>query len=224
MGLVREGMAQHGTAVFASVQTAGKGQRNKQWIAAPGENIAISVILEPFALSKTGLFVLSMTMAVGTLRFFKKYIAEECSIKWPNDLYWRDRKAGGILIENVWQGSNWKYAIAGIGININQTSFGELSQKAVSLKQITGNQYIPIQLARELCGELETAFQEALISPVDVIKEYTENLYQRNQIVKLKKGARVFEAEIINVTTSGQLVVHHATEEKFDVGEVEWLF
>jgi BirA family biotin operon repressor/biotin-[acetyl-CoA-carboxylase] ligase len=122
MGKVRAGMAQHGLSVFALEQTRGKGQRDKIWISEPGQNIALSLVLEPKH-HFPSLFLLSMAMAVGTVRFFRKYVPDDVSIKWPNDVYWRDRKAGGILIENVWQGGVWKFAVVGIGININQTRF-----------------------------------------------------------------------------------------------------
>lgn len=223
MGLVRAAMAQHGTVVFSKDQTKGKGQRNRQWVTLPGQNIAMSVIAEPSALSVNGLFILSMAMAVGSIRFLKQYIPDDVSIKWPNDLYWRDRKAGGILIENLWHGTFWKYAIVGIGININQTDFGVLLQKAVSLKQITGKEFDPVTLAKELCVDLDHAFIQAVEDPEMIQSEYRKHLYKLQQVVKLKKGNRVFEATIKEVNANGQLVVQHATEEIFDVGEVAWL-
>ena len=46
-------------------------------------------------------FQLSACIAVAVCTFFQKYAGEDTRIKWPNDLYWKDRKAGGILIENI---------------------------------------------------------------------------------------------------------------------------
>ena len=101
MGLVHAGMAQHGTAVFTHDQTKGRGQRSKNWNSEAKSNIAISVIIEPKELSPSQAFMLSKAIAVGTLYFFDSYAQTDVKIKWPNDIYWRDRKAGGILIENV---------------------------------------------------------------------------------------------------------------------------
>ena len=98
MGLVREGMAQHGTAVFAHEQTRGKGQRNKQWLSGNRDNIALSLILNPGRILNTEVFILSMAAANAAFQLINRYIPEELSIKWPNDIYWRDRKAAGILI------------------------------------------------------------------------------------------------------------------------------
>ena len=123
MGLVHAGMAQHGTAVFAHEQTKGRGQRNKAWVSEPGANIALSVIFQPPAFSTSQLFMISKLVATAVLNFFNSYATTDTSIKWPNDIYWRDRKAGGILIENMVNGSTWNWAVVGIGININQVNF-----------------------------------------------------------------------------------------------------
>ena len=222
MGLVHAGMAQHGTAVFTHEQTKGRGQRNKIWSSQAKNNIAISIVIEPKGLSSSQVFILSKAIAIGTLNFFNSYAQSDVRIKWPNDIYWRDRKAGGILIDNVFQGSDWKYAIAGIGLNINQTHFGELN-KAVSLKQITGKDFEPLLLAKELCNYLDKAYCKLIIEPQRIAPEYRSSLYKLDEKVKLKKGSRVFEATIKDVTDLGQLMVKHAAEERFDVGEVEWV-
>jgi BirA family transcriptional regulator, biotin operon repressor / biotin---[acetyl-CoA-carboxylase] ligase len=223
MGMARAAMAQHGTVVFSHEQTKGKGQRTKKWISQKGQNIAMSIVIEPGYLQGSELFFLSMMAAVSLFELFRNYVGKELKIKWPNDIYWRDRKAAGILIENVWQGSEWKFAVVGIGINVNQTDFGELGVKAVSLKQITGKHFELVSLAKELCKILEEKYQLLTSDPSLIIGQYKAHLYKLNQKVKLKKDSRVFEAEFRDVNASGQMVVQHALEEKFNVGEVEWL-
>jgi BirA family transcriptional regulator, biotin operon repressor / biotin---[acetyl-CoA-carboxylase] ligase len=222
-GMVHAGMAQGGTVVFAHYQTKGKGQRNKEWVGEEGKNIAMSVILQPLRLALSQSFLLSMATAIGVHDFFVKYTGSEVSVKWPNDLYWRDRKAGGILIENIVQGSEWKAAIVGIGININQTSFDELGTKAVSLKQISGRDYNQVLLARELCQHLSETYTLLHKLPSQVIELYRKHLYKVNETVRLRHGSRVFDATIKGVTELGELVVYHATEERFSVGELEWI-
>jgi len=222
MGLTRAGMAQSGTVVFTHEQTKGKGQRNRQWASQKDMNIAMSIVIEAKNLPSE-IFLLSMMAAVSVQKFFSNYVADDVKIKWPNDIYWRDRKAAGILIENVWQGNEWKFAIIGIGININQTDFGELNSKAVSLKQITGKHFDLVILAKELCNELNKKYQVLLNDSSQIVDEYKLHLYKLNEIVKLKKQNRVFEAVIKDVNTNGQLIVQHGTEERFVVGEVEWV-
>ncbi|HEU0064713.1 MAG TPA: biotin--[acetyl-CoA-carboxylase] ligase [Flavisolibacter sp.] len=223
MALLHEGMAQHGTAVFTHHQQKGKGQRNKQWISQKDMNIAVSIILEPDGLDTSQLFFLSMTVAIAARNFFNNYAGSDVSIKWPNDIYWRDRKAGGILIENTLKGNTWKYAIAGIGFNINQTDFGELNNKAVSLKQITGNSYQPVTMAKDLCVYVEKEWKTFLGNQKEILNTYNGFLYKKNEKVKLKKDNRIFETVIKNVLSTGELVVQSSIEEHFKVGEIEWM-
>src|SRR6185503_3644805 len=89
--------AQHGMVIFSHEQTAGKGQRGRTWTSEKGANIALSILLNPFQLRVTAQFKLSICIATAVHQFFSKYSGVETKIKWPNDSYWRDRKAGGIL-------------------------------------------------------------------------------------------------------------------------------
>jgi len=222
-GMVHEGMAQHGMVVFAHYQSKGKGQHNKTWLGEAGKNIAMSIVLQPPALALSQSFLISMATALGVQRFFSNYAGSETKVKWPNDLYWRDRKAGGILIENIVLGSEWKAAVIGIGINVNQTGFEGVDQKAVSLKQITGKEHNPVELAKELCKHLSEAYTVLQMLPQQIMEDYRNHLYKLNETVRLKKGSRVFDATVKNVTSLGELIVQHATEERFMVGEVEWV-
>ncbi len=223
MGLIRAAMAQHGAAVFAQEQTRGKGQRSRSWASQTDQNIALSMILEPSALDPQLPFLLSMTAALSALDLFRSFVPDEVSIKWPNDLYWRDRKAAGILIENLWQGPRWTFAVVGIGVNINQTDFGNLATRAVSLKQITGKTEEPEALAIQLCAFMEIRYQQLLRDPSSISKAYNDQLYKRGQTARFKRDSRVFEARIDGVNEQGQLLLYHGLPESVEVGSVEWL-
>ncbi len=224
MALVHEGVAQHGTAVLAHYQTEGKGQRGKSWVMDAGMNLSFSLIIRVDFLKPLQAIHLLTTVAVTVHQIIAAEIGDEASIKWPNDLFWGDRKTGGILIENVFRGNEWPWAVIGIGLNLNQTSFPEFLNKAVSLKQITGKHYKVTELA--------TAIQAALLHAVDELKlngfepfyqAYNSKLFKKGELVKLKKGSRVFETIINHVNKQGQLVTGTDAEECFDFGEVEWI-
>jgi len=221
----RQGANLHGMAVFAHQQLSGKGQRGKIWVAEKDTSIALSLLIKPGFLGIGQQFQLSAAVAVAVEGFFRKYAGDETKVKWPNDLYWQDRKAGGILIENVISGSGtWEWAIVGIGININQVRFPAELPNPVSLKQITGKDFDPAQLARELCSHLDTAYHQLETEGYPGIYEtYCSRLYKSGQMVKLKKETRVFEALVKNVTPEGRLLVQHGTEEEYNFGEVEWV-
>src|SRR2546430_17414540 len=137
MQQVKSGVAKHGTAYFAHEQISGKGQRNKQWLSAKDENIILSIVLDASQFLLSQQFSLNMVSALAALNLFNNYTTNNLTIKWPNDVYWQDRKTGGILIENIIAGNTWKYAVAGFGLNINQTNFDVTLKNPSSLKQIT---------------------------------------------------------------------------------------
>ena len=284
MAMVRTGLAKHGDGYFAKAQLQGKGQRGKTWQTEPGTNIILSLTMQPLSLPISRQFHFSAAIALAVRDFFDAYAGGDTTIKWPNDIYWRDRKAGGILIENIIAGretsdvrreasdvnretsgvrgeatdvrreaenvrreatdvrgeaSNdeaqahntqhttlnttaWQWAIVGMGININQTSFPENLRNVVSLKQIAGKTHDVIELAKELCGYIEDRYQQ-LLAGEDLVAAYNQHLFMKDQLVTLKKDNRVFKATIKNVTPTGQLSVMTAMEEHFDFGEIEWI-
>ncbi len=224
MGLVHEGLAQHGMAVFSNHQTGGKGRRNKQWDSERGKNITLSIITDMQTIALYRQFDLSIIAALSSYEFLKKYTDEEIKLKWPNDIFFNDSKAGGILIENVVKGNVWEYAVTGIGININQTLFyGELLQ-AISLKQITGKDYDVVELVKELIEIFLCKYDELKQNGIGkMFTEYKKVLFKLNEKVKLKKGNAVFETIIKGVTPYGQLITFDNAERRFDFDEVEWV-
>ena len=224
MRQVQQGFAAHGAVYFAYSQTAGKGQREKQWISKPGENIMFSAVLNTNGLLVSAQFHLSMVTALAAYDLFCKYAGDQTKIKWPNDIYWRDRKAAGILIENIIRGQEWQWAVAGIGININQTEFDASLLHAVSLKQITGKTFERVVLAKELCQKIETRFVQLKAEGIQtIVKNYNEVLYKKDEVVRLKKDNALFNCIVKEVSESGQLLVSGASKQYFDFGEVEWM-
>jgi BirA family biotin operon repressor/biotin-[acetyl-CoA-carboxylase] ligase len=220
----KSGNLSFGTVFFAIDQTHGKGQRSKTWESKPGENIMMSIYADPMGLNISNQVLFSFTTAIACYKLLKKYAGEETTIKWPNDIYWRDRKAGGILIENVIQGNDWVAAIIGIGININQTTFGNMERQPVSLKQITGKTLSPIDLAKELCDEVEFQLDKVRNhSSALLVQQYNDVLFKKGQIIKLKKNNVVFEALIKEVNKKGNLVVEQGFEREYVFGEIEWI-
>ncbi|HXB09627.1 MAG TPA: biotin--[acetyl-CoA-carboxylase] ligase [Puia sp.] len=225
MARATAGTAPHGTLVFAHDQWAGKGQRGRNWTSKPGENIVLSAVLEPVALPATAGFALSVAVALACRDLFSRYAGEESTtIKWPNDLYWNDRKAGGILIENHFKGDRWLFAIAGMGININQLTFPPEARNPVSLRQITGKPFESLQLARELGDFLDKRYEELETGGAGAqLLQYNQYLYGRGREVRLKKDNAVFKTVVTGVSAQGTLHTQDVLERQFTFGEVEWL-
>lgn len=245
MAQARAGLAIHGTAYLAMEQTNGKGQRGKSWTSKPGENIMLSVVLEPKALTIGNRFILSASVALACYDFLKKYTDPEMTrIKWPNDLYWQDRKAGGVLIESGVGSSKSGVGssesgvgsqelgvaallrvIVGIGINVNQTAFDEQLRNPVSIKQITGKNWDILELTKELCDCLEKRYLVLATKNFadKILEEYRAVLYKINEKVKLKKENAVFETVIKGITPEGRLITKDTMERTFNFGEIEWV-
>jgi BirA family biotin operon repressor/biotin-[acetyl-CoA-carboxylase] ligase len=225
MALAIAGKAPHGTLVFAHDQWAGKGQRGRSWNSAPGANIILSAVLEPVAFPLQTAFGLSVAVALACRDLFSTHAgSDETTIKWPNDIYWNDRKAAGILIENHLRGDLWAYAIAGIGININQVEFPPTAPNPVSLRQITGRSFDTIGLARDLGRYLNRRYSqwEAGRGPA-LLEAYNAVLYRRGEEVRLRKDNTVFTTRVERVTPQGQLLTRDVLERRFSFGEVEWV-
>ena len=151
--------------VRADFQTAGRGQTGNSWESEEGKNLLCSILLPP----RKNPFELNMIVSVAVQRL----LGDDFTIKWPNDIYWRDKKVAGILIENAIIGREVKYSIAGIGLNVNQTEWRSNAPNPVSLKQITGKEQDLDALMEQLLKEVKSALDE------DVWEAYKRHLYRR---------------------------------------------
>ncbi len=165
MAQIKQGLAKSGSCFRADFQTNGKGQHGRVWESTQGQNLLCTYILELKQLDSTKNWLptdqigFSAAIALGIRAFFDGFSQGETKIKRPNDLYWRDRKAGGILIENILRGTEWTWAVVGIGININQTQFSPTAPNPVSLKQITGREWDILSLQEALTKSLNESIQ-----------------------------------------------------------------
>jgi BirA family biotin operon repressor/biotin-[acetyl-CoA-carboxylase] ligase len=211
----------HGTCLLALEQTAGKGQRGKQWTTRPGENITMSTVLQPPSYKP---FVYSAAIALSCYDFIKALGADNVKVKWPNDIYIGDRKAAGILIENIYHADRWEWAVAGTGINLNQEEFPPELSRAISVKQATGLSY-DLTVSGRLLHKCIRSRHEWVksVSSVEVMDEYNAMLYKRGEKLRLKHGSIVFDTVIDRVEEDGSLISNDVIERRFVVGEVEFL-
>lgn len=220
--LIKNGLAENGLAIFAHQQTNGKGQMGKAWQAQANNNIILSIIADISTIHLQNQFGLMAMAALGCYDFFNKYAIDKTAIKWSNDLYWNDKKAGGILIETV-NYQQKRFAIIGIGVNINQTAFDTNLPNPVSLKQITGKDFDVVELAKELCICIDKWYAVLMLNnEALLLKTYNNYLYKKNETVTLKKGNIKFNCTIKGVSEFGDLVVDTGFEQHFKFGEVVW--
>ena len=163
--------------IRAGYQTAGRGQTGNGWESEADKNLLCSILLDisRFHLPWTP-FTINIAVCVAVHRMVSQLLianSQLLTIKWPNDIYYGDKKLAGILIENMFEGYEVAYTIAGIGLNVNQTTFVSDAPNPVSLKQITGIDYDLEELMNRLLDELD----KALTIPPNEF--YRAHLYRR---------------------------------------------
>lgn len=229
MQLAKDGMAQSGCVIWARNQTGGKGQRGKDWQDNPG-NLKFSLIVSAEKFS-TQLFQLNMLVAVTLAELVKTLIpaTNKVFVKWPNDIYINDKKTCGILIENIFRGGKWIYAIIGIGLNVNQTDFPENLSKATSLSRESAGAkfelFTVLANVREQILSVLTSFSG--FNQNNILERYNALLFKRGEWLQFKdrESAVIFKAKIAAVDSFGQLVVEVTSGiQKYPSGQLEWLF
>jgi BirA family biotin operon repressor/biotin-[acetyl-CoA-carboxylase] ligase len=167
-------LALSGSCYTADFQTAGKGQHGRVWESEKGQNLLSSYVLELKQLKTDKIWTpadqigFSAAIALGARAFFAAFAGEQTKIKKPNDIYFSDRKAGGILIENLVRGKDWTWTVVGIGMNINQNSFStdavnRVSSNPISLQEITNQHWDVKQMQKHLSEALTNSIQNWLI-------------------------------------------------------------
>jgi BirA family biotin operon repressor/biotin-[acetyl-CoA-carboxylase] ligase len=220
MARIHEGLASDGTVYLARHQWAGKGQRGKTWISEPGQSLMMSLVIEPSPLNLTHQFLFSTAVALAILDLVKGFQRKKWKIKWPNDIFWNDRKAGGMLIESVITGQIWSWAVVGIGMNLNQSHFPNEIPNAISLNQITGAQYEPVSLARQLVPRIREQISILHKTPDQILRGLNDALYKKDQVITLKKKNEIIVTVLKAVDSNGFLITEGGI---FKSGEVEWV-
>ena len=196
--------------IYTGYQTAGRGQTGNSWESEKDKNLICSILLPP----NKNLYFLNIAVGVAIIRVIQSFVyersglcslSEAVSIKWPNDIYWKDKKLAGILLENAIIGSEVKYAIAGIGLNVNQTEFVSDAPNPVSLKQITGTDFDIDKLMQDLLDAVDTVLKE----PEETIwSAYKAHLYRREGFWPYEDKNGIFEARIEDILPTGEIVLH----------------
>lgn len=207
--LLKQHPPAEGYTVWALEQFAGRGQRGNQWLTEPGTNLTFSVILHPRFLPIKEQFWLTMVMALAVAEYVSFALNSlDVRIKWPNDIYVKDQKIAGILIENVLEQSTIKYSVAGIGLNINQEVFDPSIPNATSFKLIAGKAFKLGDCLNSLLISIEKYYLELRSNNYKKIDDaYHKLLYRRGILCRLSINGKECKGTIKGVSASGHLLV-----------------
>lgn len=223
MGRIRDGLAQSGEAWFTHEQTQGRGQMGKSWISERSENLLMSVIIKPQSSLFENIFHFNAIISTVIRDFIQKLVPDPVFIKWPNDIYVNDRKAGGMLIENRFQGKEWKWSVIGLGINVNQKKF-KTDFQATSLYTLNNTKFDPETLARALHQEIMDCLSAEVFFDLEAtVACYNRHLYKKNENVKLIIDDNNHTCKIIGVCNDGMLQIEVENRiKKVRNGEIVW--
>lgn len=213
-----------GTIICTKVQTAGKGLGSNTWESENGKNLLFSLILYPDFIEIKDQFLLSKAIALGISEYCDTKITG-INIKWPNDIYYKQQKLAGILIENSIKGTRIERSIIGIGLNINQEKYISDAPNPISLKQITDDNF-EITKELELLREHIQTFYNKLKSDLYSLNIlYTKRMFRFNQFNLFKTNSGIEELKIVGVNEFGYLQTISKLNEKkeFDLKEIEFI-
>lgn len=214
---------QEGTVVISSKQLKGRGQRGNEWESEPNKNLTCSVVLRPKFLQASEQFDLNIITSLAIVKTLRPILGTETKIKWPNDIYVRDKKIAGILIENSLRGVSIEHSVIGIGLNVNQIKFNY--PIATSLANVTNQEHDIFNLAETILQNLENSYLKMKsLKKNELSQEYHSLLYKRNLTSLFKDSGGIFSGRITKVNQSGQLLIQTDEGSKaFDFKEVEFL-
>lgn len=219
--LLNKGELSSGTVIMADEQFAGKGQRGAEWLTKPGENLTFSFFLDNVNLSVQKQFYITCIISNILIDLLNK-IGLAAKIKWPNDIYIKQEKIAGILIENQLSGIIVKSAIIGIGLNVNQLDFGDLN--ATSIQKETNERKNPMDILYLFIEQFNSKwenFSETNFN--DVKSEYLKKLFQLNEMGTYEDNTGIFKGRIINVLDSGHLEIEKGNDVlKYDLKEIKF--
>lgn len=202
-----KGYTENLTSVYSSFQTDGRGQRGNKWESEDGKNLLFSFVIFPNGLPAREHFIMLQITALALFDTLSEY-TDGISIKWPNDIYWMDRKICGTLIENDLSGMNIERSISGTGVNLNQKIFRSGAPNPISLSLITGQEYDIETVLHKIMNSASIYHRMFDNGESDIIrKKYFEAIYRKDGFYMYKDDNGTFDAIIEDIEKDGRLVL-----------------
>lgn len=190
--------------VYTDFQTAGRGQTGNKWESERAKNLLFSILLRPENVAVSESFYISQLISVALFRVLSQY-GDAFSIKWPNDIYYTDKKIAGILIENTIKGNMLGSSIVGVGLNVNQKHFSAYPLNPISLCNISSRSFPRKSLLKAIVEKFAELYQ--LNDRAYVQALYFEHLYRREGWHKYIAENETIEARIADILPDGQLLL-----------------
>lgn len=187
-------------SVYSPNQTEGKGRGNHTWISEPNKNVAFSMLINDSKYVKK-FNLISILTGIVIANYLEGLGLQKVALKWPNDVYVNGKKICGILLE----GNLPHYLIIGVGINVNQTNFGEL--EATSIKNELGFKIDPPLVAVDVADLLKDEIKALDVDLIDYVGRYEELDYLANKTISFNHNNQILEGVALGINPDGSLKV-----------------
>lgn len=195
------------TVLTADYQISGKGQGTNTWESEPGKNLLFSILIHPRSTLANRQFVISMAISLAIKDALNEYI-DDVHVKWPNDIYYKDRKICGILIDNNLSGSIIKDCVIGIGVDVNQRLFLSDAPNPVSMYNILGYEISLDELLNHIVDRFDYFLEHIEAGESTMIRtRYLLSLYWRLGTHPYADQYGNFMADLVTVENDGHLVL-----------------
>ena len=212
--------------ITADYQTAGRGQRGNTWEAMPGKNLLFSLVLKPDSISASEQFVICELISVALSHVLSAY-TEDIRIKWPNDIYYRDHKLCGILIEHDLEGSHLSRTLIGVGLNVNQTEFPADLPNPTSMALRCRREFDREEVLRGFMRNLQQWYDILASGDKQLVEHaYISRMYHLGEEHSyMLPSGEIIRARIRGVKPSGELRLEHAdgTVSEYAFKEIEFV-
>lgn len=197
--------APEGTVVVAEEQTAGRGRLGRRWVSVRDQNLSFSVLLYP---GRTACAGLGIAVPVAVVRAVHQVTGLSPTLKWPNDVLLAGKKVCGVLIETALQDTDVRYAILGLGINVNfdPSAYPDIAPTATSLARELGHQVSREALFEAVLKELGIIYLH-LKGWADAWDEWQSSLETLGKEVQVRWGDQVEEGLAEAVDVEGNLLL-----------------
>lgn len=202
--------APSGLACFAEQQTAGKGRRGRRWVSPFGSNIYLSLLWR-FQASPLAISGLSLVIGVAVIRALQSQYGDIFQLKWPNDIYCRDKKLGGILVEVSGESEGPCAAVIGLGLNVYlpEAEAAEITQQWTDLCQVTGQyRHNRNALAGELLNQLFLIISEfEILGIASYLDEWRQYDCLKDKPATLHIGQHSYQGIVKGIDDQGLLLL-----------------
>lgn len=195
-----------GYVVLAEQQSSGQGRRGRSWVSPFGCNIYLSVLWR-FQLGPAQLGGLSLFIAVAVVRVLQQLGVEDAGVKWPNDIYWQNKKLAGILLEVRGEASGPSAVVVGVGLNVTMpTEYdNEITQEWVNLENILQTKVDRNRLAALLINSLFDVLNNAVENQQSLLNEWQSMDILKNKEVEVLFADKAIQGKALGITKEGAL-------------------